>query len=270
MRHIEERTFYNWNDFQNFLSDEKLQLSNYIFRGQKNSTWLLESKAERLLKQEIENLDNPVEYIRKLRSHLNNFRYAVRGRRGINPPDLVDDNLWALGQHYGLATPLLDWTESPYVATFFAYYETIDEHDDTNHVVFGLHHKISDICQKIGPLLGHFEAIPKIHHVKPQLDENYRLINQRGLFTQMKRGNSNFCMDIEKWINTYIPNSHETITPFLQEIADTILYRIELPSNMRDKALRILNTMNISHQTLFPDLEGAALYCNAKIELGNY
>jgi hypothetical protein len=46
--------------------------------------------------------------------------------------------LWALGQHYGLASPLLDWTESPFVAAYFAFIDTGERQTDFR-AVYCLH-----------------------------------------------------------------------------------------------------------------------------------
>ena len=38
----------------------------------------------------------------------------------------------------------------------------------------------------------------------------------------------------------------------------------------RSSFLRFLNRMNINYLSLFPDLEGAAKYCNMQLEIDNY
>lgn len=108
-----------------------------VFRGQRDATWRLESTLDRLLR--AEGVDT-VERNSVLTRHLEHFKRAVRGRRGPNPARLQDeDDWWALGQHHDLATPLLDWTESPYVGAFFAFEKQgPGENQSARRVVFGL------------------------------------------------------------------------------------------------------------------------------------
>ena len=94
---------------KNFVAPE------FVFRGQSNGDkWSLQPTFQRLSPDRIGSEAD-------LLSHLRLFRHAARGRRGNNPRDLKDDEWWALGQHYGLATPLLDWTRSYWVALYFAF-----------------------------------------------------------------------------------------------------------------------------------------------------
>ena len=240
-----------WPTFSAYVSTKFLDFTNYIYRGQASDRWPLESSLDRTLRR-IGELENS-----KIRErHLERFKYAARGRRGMNPPKLESDNeWWALGQHNGLVTPLLDWTTSPYVAAYFAF-AGAPEPDVERRVVFALSYagttiKSSELKQELGA------TAPTLEFVRPLSDENPRLVSQGGLFTRAPDG-----MTIEEWVEK---NMSE-----LTARAKVTIYRIEIPETERLVFLRNLNRMNINHLTLFPDLYGAGRYGNFGLEIDKY
>jgi hypothetical protein len=48
------------------------------------------------------------------------FRRALMGVSGAPVVNPDTRSLWALGPHFGLITPYLDWTRNPFFAAFFA------------------------------------------------------------------------------------------------------------------------------------------------------
>lgn len=252
----------SWLYFYDFIherfADERiLDSPSYVFRGQRSSAWKLVSTLDRLIGESGSDEDRA--------DHLRRFQQAARGRRGPNPPPLEDENdWWALGQHFGLATPLVDWTSSPFVAAYFAFIE--DGHgrvDQTEHrVVFALHEPLAAAKSReaVGLRVGGrrspgYQLTSGLQFVRPQSDENPRLINQGGLFTRCPDGD-----DMESWVRRN----------FAGENDGYILMKILIPDRDREVCLRDLNRMNINHLSLFPDLYGASQYCNLHRRIKNY
>ena len=241
----------SWKYFNDFVDQELIDYRSYIFRGHAQDDWPLYSTLDRLL------LKRSALKKRGLRGlHLRRFRFATRGRRGINPPVMESDNSWwALGQHHGLASPLLDWTTSPYVAAYFAF---IDENtrDDTGfRAIWALYRpsvndKNKDIIKKTKK-----RDKPNILDIYlPMSHENPRLVTQGGLFTRIDG------MSVEDWVRNKFKGNTENY----------VLFKMTVPSKDRDLCLRSLNRMNINHLSLFPDLYGASIYCNTDLIIKNY
>jgi len=109
-----------WQDFTELLESDffnrpKTQL---VFRGHRRYDWGLMPTLARIPESGI--IDEALAL-----SQLEHFKRAVRGRLSDNAlvQEGEEDELWSVGQHHGLKTPLLDWTYSPYVALFFAFFK---------------------------------------------------------------------------------------------------------------------------------------------------
>lgn len=244
----------SWTAYFDFLEAEVFGAGagadSYVWRGQRHQ-WSLRSSFDRLLDQ-VGLLSQPPEVLDRIaHEHLSRFKYAARGRRGLNPVSLIDRDWWALGQHFGLATPLLDWTRSPFAAAYFAY-EKPSTDLAPSRVVFGLHQRaVEQRSAEIAAAGDEHGRSAAIEFVDPFSDENPRLVSQGALFTRGPIG-----VPIERWIT----NAFEGLdTP--------VLLRIELPDADRLSCLSVLNRMNINHASLFPDLSGATRFVNLRAEL---
>ena len=241
---------FSWKYFHDFIYAEMLDFRYYIWRGHRCDNWLLKPTLDRLLDRLSKGADSEAR-----EEHLSAFKYAARGRRGPNPPLLSTENeWWALGQHHGLATPLLDWTASPFAAAYFAFVGS-GSPQTSRRAIYALQPFVIEetstelVMQHVGP-----ERPPIIEFIRPLADDNPRLVSQGGLFSRAPDG-----VDIETWVRQHYAGDRRYV-----------LLKVTIPNNDREGCLKSLNRMNINHLSLFPDLYGAAKHCNTTLEVDGY
>jgi hypothetical protein len=191
-----------WNEFHS-LTDQIAALRSqasfptYIWRGQRDAGWSLSTTLDRLFER-LGNLQSASHTLEaSAKSLLHSFQLATRGRRGGSPPILEEQEWWALGQHFGLATPLLDWTRSPYAAAYFAFFERGSANNAADRAVYALDTEaVVEKNEEIGdgPSLETGRA-PLVQVLDSVSNENARLVSQRGLFTRAPIG-----LPVEAWV----------------------------------------------------------------------
>lgn len=221
---------------------------DYIWRGQCSERWPLLSNFDRVL-----SIRNRTERKDKADELYNKFKRAIMGRRGSNPPELDMYSAFALGRHYGLVTPTLDWTESPYAAAFFAFSEESEQNE--KRAVYALNKDLVRWFEKTEVRQNGKNTL--VRFINPETEENARSIAQRGILTYTLRREG----IIKRVKECYSKRQNED---------RVILIKITIPNKDREECLKSLNQMNINHLTLFPDLYGAAMYCNLSLEIENY
>lgn len=276
-------TVESWRDFCQLVDKEfklksnnqknELCINDYVWRGHRCGNWNLVSSFDRQLqnycdtyckenRQKCNNYARCRTYI--LNKHTNSFAYACRNKLGefrINVREFVEFTRagkdrerfwWALGQHYGMVTPMLDWSYSPFVAAFFAFEEVAE--NQCQRAVWGLKNEAAFYGINSKRNLHQHKNV--FEYWDPMSAEYPRLINQRGLFTITKDGK-----DIEMLVEDAFKDENE---PVLVKI------KICNKDGNREEFLRGLDSMNINHMTVYPDIYGAARFCNIGIEFDDY
>lgn len=245
----------NWNNYVRLINEQSKisgsPIHTYngksIYRGQVKKNWKLSSSLERKFIPMLDDFQITKDFgwfDSKCNEILDRFREGIiESNIQVNINLYNDYELWALGRHYNLLTPLLDWTHNPFVAAFFAFFELYSSYE---------HNYKYDSLGK-----GKYVFVYRLHLNEEIFKENEfefikvkakigsRLYAQQGVFTILKH--SNF-MDIESYLR------HNNNLQYLE------IYQLAM--SMAPEVFGFLEQMNIKISTLFPDLNGAALQAN--------
>jgi len=245
----------SWNQFVALSSE----CDGWAFRGLPDADWQLYSSLSRYLHSFVP--DQSAWRQREERA-LRIFRRKAHNYLSDGAGVLDDDiRCLALMQHHGAPTRLLDFTKSPFVAAFFALYNT-----SCSAAVFALdtpalwsaapRHDARLRREAIDPRVAgnfarHFTVnSEEIIWVGEPEAMDRRLVAQSGTFVVPGV--------LDKPLDAII-GQYERGTPLLRKFV--------LPPAVRAEAMLSLYRMNITHATLFPDLDGLARSIGYELEI---
>ena len=216
--------------------DGVFRSERYLFRGMGSADWKLAPAFDRRFGylgpgERLRVWDDLIEQWR--RGCLEHGHIREAAGRAVTQHEVAQQQvtLWALGQHYGLPTRLLDWSTSPYIAAFFAFKECLER----------LPHRYSDVALWVlhldHPVWAKDQGVEIVS--APAL-ENVRLKNQSGKFTLS---------------HTQFASLEEYVTETGSGVA---LTKVVLPASEAVPALPDLDSMGINSYRVYPDLGGLA------------
>jgi len=223
--------FSSWRDFKDFIYDLQFK-DDTCFRGQSNDEWgLVPSYFRYDAEPDLEKYFNRI---------LPSAGRVISGYTDYNF-DLERENdkhlLLGLLQHHGFPTPLLDWTHSPYIAAYFAFFNHAFGEPNCDHVAIWMLNGSYVI-----DYLGEKDGFCPFSYVEPNSMFNNRLIAQDGLFTLSKTTD-----------NLDIPLSEAMIR--LKHPG--LLIKMIIPVFFAKIALNDLHLMGLHPGNLFPGIDGA-------------
>jgi len=233
----------------------------YWFRGQSNAEWPLEPSFMRSVRHRRV---SPEPASRLEKEALDAFKAQAHL---FVPPALLDKVKttacwWALMQHHGAPTRLLDWTISPFVALYFAAQFTSDEKPGA--IWCFCSHRLKDAFEAAHDEIPEFEHpdapawydkwLEKLRNerIVIPLTFNYasteRLVAQQGRFT----------------MSFAIESGQDCIGDVVGKHAKMFV----IPHDRKQELLLGLREMNITGATLFPGVDGLGRSISELVSLG--
>ncbi|WP_082641329.1 FRG domain-containing protein [Bradyrhizobium yuanmingense] len=220
----------SWQNFkspalQNLFEQKPFHRGRFLFRGHGSSEWPLKSGFDRWFQGERSKKSTASERLIQL------FQQEAEG---ID----IEREIWndrerrlALAQHHGVPTRLLDWTESPYVAAFFAFANVESTNPNGSAGIWCLDRSQRNVWASGSGV--------EILHVPSYSNERIR--NQLGWFTLLSA-------------------PYDTLEEYVRHFDDAgkALRQYQVPCAEARRALADLDLMGVNYSRIYPGLEGCA------------
>ena len=216
--------------------------SQFLYRGQANSEWSLESTLERQIALPYAF----AKYFRLVSAvHPQIETFTGRHWRLVKLPRLqawasVYENLKRSDfpgyefliylRHHGFPSPLLDWTRSLYVAAYFAFAQSVGD-----RIAVFVYWEDTGVGKETR------STKPQIRSFGPYVRSHPRHFNQQSAYT--------VSATFESGAWHYVP--YEQIPAKYELTLQDKLYKLTVPSSERIKVLSILDSMNVNALSLF-------------------
>ena len=224
----------SWKDFKEYV----LRLDPYrnAFRGQASNIWRLRTAFHRtgrasLVRCVVHDVPALHRHLSGLTTHQFNLQDALDYAAFLN-----------LVQHHGYPTPMLDWTQSPFVAAYIAYRDLKQNSilsDQRIRIIMFDARLWNSSYERAAVLMPGYLHLTIL---EPLATNNPRVIPQQSISTVTNVD------DIE----TYVREKEK-------DDGRSFLRVIDLPANERRIVMQDLALIDITAGSLFPGLDGACL-----------
>jgi hypothetical protein len=231
-------------------------VSSFLFRGQANATWRLQTTLERYTQRQTWGMHEYYRRMDETKVQIETYtgklwqdaptpdEYETRLQKINNPHTSLDilpcyENMVYL-RHHGFPSPLLDWSQTPYIAAFFAFNGATPGQSEPVAIYAFLEQT------------GYYNPVPGgpakptwVVGIRPNVRSHKRHFLQQSEYTIC----CTRCSDDGVW--SY--DSHEKV---LLEKSPERLWKFSIPVSERAKVLHLLDrTYNINASSLFESEE---------------